>query len=182
MKTRADFLIEDLIERTRRNMNAAEELRSLPPIKLKTKPAPQKWNAVECIAHLNRYGDFYLPEFTAVISKSKHPAEALFKSGLLGNYFAKSVMAKEKLNKMKTFKVMNPADSGVEITELQVFIDQQKSLLSLLEKSRKVSLNKNKTAISISNWIRLKLGDTYRVVIYHNERHIVQARRAAGLL
>lgn len=182
MKTRTDFLIEDLIERTRRNMNAAEELRTLPTDTLKKKPAPKSWNALECIAHLNRYGDFYLPEFTRVISKSTHPSDPLFKSGLLGNYFAKSVMAKEKLNKMQTFKVMNPAGSGVGAEELQVFIDQQKSLLSLLEKSRKVSLNRNKTAISISNWIRLKLGDTFRVVIYHNERHIVQARRAAGLV
>ncbi|MEO9077333.1 MAG: DinB family protein, partial [Gelidibacter sp.] len=33
------------------------------------------------------------------------------------------------------------------------------------------------TAISISNLIKLKVGDTFRVVVYHNERHLVQANR-----
>ena len=40
-----------------------------------------------------------------------------------------------------------------------------------------LDLNKIKTAISISKWIKLKLGDTFRVVVYHNERHIKQANK-----
>ena len=38
--------------------------------------------------------------------------------------------------------------------------------------------DKTKTAISISKLIKLRLGDTFRVLIYHNERHIKQAERA----
>lgn len=44
--------------------------------------------------------------------------------------------------------------------------------------AQQVSLNKTKTGISISTWIKLKLGDTFKVVIYHNKRHIVQALKA----
>ena len=43
--------------------------------------------------------------------------------------------------------------------------------------SKNVNLDKIKTAISISKLIRLKLGDTFRVLIYHNERHIKQAEK-----
>lgn len=42
---------------------------------------------------------------------------------------------------------------------------------------KNIDLNKTKTAISISKWFKLKLGDTFKVVIYHNERHIAQARK-----
>lgn len=45
--------------------------------------------------------------------------------------------------------------------------------------ARNKDLGKIKTSISISKWIKLKLGDTFRVIIYHNERHIVQANKIA---
>jgi hypothetical protein len=57
------------------------------------------------------------------------------------------------------------------------FLDQQKQLLELLTKAQSVDLNKVKTSISISRWIKLRLGDTLRVVIYHNQRHMKQAGR-----
>ena len=41
----------------------------------------------------------------------------------------------------------------------------------------KIDLNKTKTAISISKLIKLKIGDTFRVVVYHNERHLIQAEK-----
>ena len=83
----------------------------------------------------------------------------------------------EKVKKMKTFKSMNPSGSKLDKNVLTRFISQQKKILELLDRSRKVSLNKTKTSISISKFIKLKLGDTFRVVIYHNERHVEQARR-----
>jgi len=50
-------------------------------------------------------------------------------------------------------------------------------ILDLLDSSRAINLNTTKTAVSISKWIKLKLGDTFRVVIYHNDRHIAQANK-----
>lgn len=87
------------------------------------------------------------------------------------------MLPKEKLNKMKTFKDKNPIGSGLDKRTIERFINQQEQLLNLLDKSKEIDLNKIKTAISISKWIKLKLGDTFRVVIYHNDRHIVQANK-----
>ena len=88
------------------------------------------------------------------------------------------MLPKEKLNKMKTFKSMNPIGSNLDKTVLEKFLSQQKTLLELLQQAEKVSLTKNKTGISISKWIKLKLGDTFRIVIYHNLRHVIQAEKA----
>ncbi|WP_317044615.1 DinB family protein [Chryseobacterium geocarposphaerae] len=54
---------------------------------------------------------------------------------------------------------------------------QQEQMLDLLKNAQNVDLNKTKTGISISSLIRLKLGDTFRFVIYHNQRHVQQAKR-----
>ena len=71
-----------------------------------------------------------------------------------------------------------PNGSDLNETVIERFLDQQLKTLELLDNARKVSLDKTKTAISISKLIKLKLGDTFRVIIYHNERHIAQAHKA----
>ena len=104
-------------------------------------------------------------------------SEATFKSGWLGNYFANSMLPKEKLNKMKTFKDKNPLNSNLDNSVISVFLEQQTQLLELLQKANNVSLNKVKVKVSIAQWLTIKLGDTFRFVIFHNERHIKQMER-----
>ncbi|AUP77728.1 DinB family protein [Flavivirga eckloniae] len=178
MKVTSEALITELIEKTRQNINQVEALRLKPIEELNWKTNKETWSVLECIEHLNLYGDFYLPEIEENVLKSTFNPETNFKAGFLGNYFAKSMLPKEKLNKMKTFKDKNPNGSNLDKTTLERFLVQQEKTLELLHKARKVSLNKTKTSISISKLFKLKLGDTFRVVIYHNERHIVQAKKA----
>lgn len=178
MKFNSEQLISELVELTRQNLNVAENLSRRPLEELNKKSSLESWSALECIEHLNRYGDFYMPEINAKISSSKHPKHADFKSNWLGNYFSNTMKYKEKLNTMNTFKSMNPVGSQLDKSVLDKFISQQKTTLELLGKARAVSLTKTKTGITISSWIKLRLGDTFRVVIYHNERHLIQAQKA----
>lgn len=177
MRTTSNELIEDLISRTKSTLNAVDEFRNSSQKELNWKENPESWSVLECLEHLNLYGDFYLPEIRRRIQEAKaRGASPEFKSGLLGNYFAESMLPKEKLNKMKTFKDKNPAGSRLDKTVLSRFIEQQKEMLELLKKAREVNLTKVKTSISITKLIKLRLGDTLRVVIYHNQRHVVQAQ------
>lgn len=170
-------LIQDLVERTERNIEQAEKFNPLSIEKLNWREEQDSWSILECFEHLNLYGDFYIPEIKNRIEGSKTKPKESFKSGILGNYFAKSMLPKEELNKMKTFKDKNPIGSRLDKDTIDRFISQQEQILSLLDKSREINLNKTKTAISISKLIKLKIGDTFRVVIYHNERHLVQANK-----
>jgi hypothetical protein len=74
---------------------------------------------------------------------------------------------------------MDPVGSQLNKSVLTTFLKQQQELLRLLEQAKTVDLTRTKTSISISSWIKLRLGDTFRVVIYHNQRHMEQAERAA---
>lgn len=170
-------LLQDLLEITRENLNTVENLKNQSTDYLNWKQNPESWSVLECIEHLNKYGDFYIPEITNKIKTSKHKSSEEFKSNWLGRYFSKSVSYNEDLNKMKTFKSMNPINSKLNIKTLEKFINQQHQIIELLDKSKNVNLDKTKTAISISKLINLRLGDTFRVLIYHNERHIRQAEK-----
>ncbi|MFT6167815.1 MAG: hypothetical protein ACJASF_002522 [Vicingaceae bacterium] len=178
----SEKLIQDLIERTKENMNAAEKLSTLSIDKLNWKVEQNSWSILESLEHLNLYEDFYIPEIKSKIENSSTLPNRNFKPGILGDYFAKGMLPKEKLNKMKTFKDKDPIGSALDKKVIHRFITQQEQLLNFLEQSRKIDLNKTKTAISITKWIKLKLGDTFRVVIYHNDRHIVQANKVLNFM
>jgi hypothetical protein len=181
MKLTNQELIDDIVQRTIANVLEAEKLQTLSVEDLNKKPSADSWSALECIEHLNRYGEFYLPEIKKqFLTSPQVDPTTIFKSGVIGNYFAKSLMPKENLNKMKTFKDMNPNGSELEIDVLDTFIAQQKEMLEILDRSLTLHLKKTKTAVSISSVIKLRLGDTLRVVIYHNDRHMAQANKAVA--
>ncbi len=177
MKIQSGKLIDELVEITNQHLEFAQQLQYKSNEELNYRKSPESWNTLECLEHLNLYGRFYIPEIDNRINSSKTTPQKEFKSGFLGNYFAKSMLPKDKLNKMKTFKSMNPIHKNLDKNVLEEFISQQKQILELLEKSRKVNLEKVKTSISITHFIKLKLGDTFRFVINHNTRHVIQAKK-----
>lgn len=170
-------LIKSLIDITNASIKKAEILQLKPLPDLLWRENETSWNILECIAHLNLYGDYYLAAIKTAIEKSETLGEKNFKPGLLGDYFAKSMLPKEKLNKMKTFKRMNPLHSNPDKDVLHLFIQQQIEIVQLLKRSENISLNKVKIPISIAKFIKLKLGDTFRFVINHNIRHIKQIEK-----
>lgn len=173
----SEKFVQALIEQTRQIMNRVEKLNNHDLFILSWKEDENSWSILECLEHLNLYGDFYLPQIEDRIKRSTTRPEAEFKSGLLGNYFSKSMLPKEKLNKMKTFKDKNPLNALLDKAVIDRFMNQQVKLLDLLHQSRKVSLNKVKIETSFSALIRLKLGDTFQFLINHNLRHLQQIER-----
>jgi hypothetical protein len=172
-------LIDELLRLIETTTVSAKQFKKLSSAQLNYKKSPESWSILECIEHLNLYGDFYLPEIQKQVLKAeKVPANSTVKSGLLGNYFANSMKIKNgKVNKMKTFKDKNPINSQLSVTTIDRFLKQQQLLASLLMQSKTIDLTKTKTAISISSLIKLRLGDTLRFLVYHIERHIQQAER-----
>lgn len=173
----SEKLIQSLSEQTKQIINQVEKLKENDSQMLAWKETPVSWSILECLEHLNLYGDFYLPQIKHKIKNSNTKTEAEFKSGILGNYFAKSMLPKEKLNKMKTFKDKNPLNAKLDKSVIDKFIHQQIELLDLLNKSREISLNKVKIEISISSLIKLKLGDTFQFFINHIIRHLHQIEK-----
>ena len=177
MKIASSTLINELIELTTQHIALAQQLQHNSPEQLNKRPYEGSWSTLECIEHLNRYADFYLPEIEQRIKSSTAPSREIFQSGLLGNYFANTMLPKSKLNKMKTFKKMDPIGSQLTADVIRIFILQQQRLIQILNTARQADLQKIKTSISISRWIKIRLGDTFSVLIYHNERHMQQIKR-----
>ena len=181
MISESEKLIGVLLKLTNENLNVAENFKTKSLEILNWKQDSEKWSVLECLEHLNRYGDFYIPEITSRLKSAKHKNTGDAKSSMLGGYFSNSVSYKEKLNKMKTFSSMNPKNSRLDKETITKFVSQQQQIIELLERAKIVSLTKTKTSISISKFIKLRLGDSFRVLIFHNERHMKQAEKTLVL-
>ena len=173
----SDKLIEGLIEQTKQIISQVEAIKNQELNSLTWKQKPDSWSILECLEHLNLYGYFYLPQINEKINQSKTTHQVDFKSGVLGNYFAQSMLPKKKLNKMNTFKDKNPVNSNLNKTVIDTFLKQQHTIIDLLNRSKKVNLNKVKIATTLSRLIKLKLGDMFAFLINHNIRHFKQIER-----
>jgi hypothetical protein len=179
MQIENNILIDDLLRRMEKCTRMVKEFETLSNDQLQFKNG-ERWSILECLEHLNLYGDFYLVEIEKqVIASPRKTIPTKFKSGLLGNYFANLMEVKNgKITKMKSPKDKNPSNSNLSITTISRFLKQQERLAILLNQCRNIDLTKTKAAISLTNLIKLRLGDTLRFYTYHIERHVLQAERA----
>lgn len=181
MKTDSKLLIRELAAIAEEDYKAILGLGKLPDEILNRKPSSTGWSALECVEHLNLYADYYLPKIADVFENIPEANNnSVFKSGLIGDYLVGMVKIKDGSKKVKTFAAMNPDGKKLGSNVVIKFLDNQKLLLELLQKAETANMNKGRISVTFSQLVRLKTGDILRFMVYHNQRHIQQALRAAG--
>jgi hypothetical protein len=173
----SELLIRNLQSDTQNILLKAEALKATDKTDLQWRPHESSWNTLECLEHLRLYGAYYLPEIERAILRSATTSEPAFKTGVIGNYFSRMMLPEGKLNSMKTFKDKNPLNADIEVSVIDDFIQQQLTLIDLLDRSRSVSLNRVRVSTSLSRFIALRLGDTFQFIVNHHIRHFRQIER-----
>ena len=180
-KFKTQDLIDQLEDDIKNIIAAAEHLQTADPVKLNYSIAEGSWSVAQTIEHLNIYCRHYLPLIEKSIVHISKDVDAWFVSGFWGNYFTKMMMPKnvyEIKNKMKTPKQFCPS-KGVNVEAVFTEFNQhQNKLLHLMEVSRRRNLNGIHIPVAISKFVRLRLGDMFRFLVAHEQRHIIQARSA----
>jgi hypothetical protein len=170
----------DLLEGDLRQIKlAAEHLQQADAVKLSYPPAEGKWSVAQILEHLNAYNRYYIPLMEKALMYSSAEKSAWFVAGLLGDYFTRSMMPKnvyEVKNKMKAMKAYSPSRGLNVETVFKEFYEHQDKLVQLMELAKSRNLNTIRIPLSISKLIRFKLGDTFRFIVAHEQRHMIQAR------
>ncbi|MGA0560577.1 DinB family protein [Larkinella sp. VNQ87] len=184
-----NVLLEQLAAETRELIQVVQgEFNSLTDRELNRQPSPDRWSVAQCLEHLNSYGTYYLPRLENAIQegaqKGSRPA-ARFRSGWLGNYFTNSMRPNDDGSigmKSKAVKNHTPASDLDARAVLWVFLDQQNQIIALLEEAKRVDIQELRVPISIARFVRLSVGDTFRFLLAHEQRHVLQARKVARIL
>lgn len=180
-KFKSEELIDQLESDIKQVIAAAEHLRTADPIKLDYTSNEGSWSVAQTLEHLNMYNRHYLPIIEKSMVHITKDVSAWFVPGFWGNYFTRMIAPSnvyEIKNKMKTLKNFTPS-KGLKVDDVfNEFLQHQNRYLHLLEIARRRNLNNIRVPITISRFIRLKLGDIFRFLVAHEQRHMIQARNA----
>lgn len=184
MMTQSAFL--DILEGYVREqvVIAREDLAPQSLERLQTRPDEKRWNALECLAHLNSYADYYFPKFELAIHKAKarkmEPADYV-EIGWLGSYCAKSVDPERRKSKMRSPKRHNHIHKSLDAGEIKKYITYQEILLRIIAKSREIDINKVSVKFQTVPFLKMSLGSFLQFLIWHERRHMLQAQEALAI-
>ena len=178
-KTKSVELLDQQQSYVRKIIATTTLVRQEDPELLLRPPAPGKWSVIQTLEHLNSYGRYYLPAIENAMKESKSSQE-WFSPGWLGNYFTNMMLPKNGVvtNKMQAPKDHRPSSDLDVKPVMDEFLKQQNQLLDLLEAAKKKNIGAIRVPISISKILKLKLGDTSRFFVAHEQRHLVQVHLA----
>ena len=163
-KFKSEELVNELQNDVKQLIAAAEHLQTADPVKLSYSSEEGKWSVAQCLEHLNAYSRYYLPAIEKAIAPISKEINAWFVPGFWGNYFTNMMRPTnvyEVKNRMKAMKAYSP-DKSVNVQQVfQEFFQHQNKLLQLLEIARRRNLSAIRVPISITRFIKFKLGDTF---------------------
>ena len=182
-KTRVSELLKKLGELTQAlSDDARKNFGELSPEQLFWRPNERTWSIAQCLSHLNAYYSYYLPVFRERIKNTRFrtPGE-YFVSSPLGTASIMSVKlgkVKNVKRRLKSAKDYNPITNATLKTEhaVEEFLANQEEMLRILADSRFINIRKAKCTLAVTSLVKLRLGDAFQFVIYHNERHVEQAK------
>lgn len=178
-------LIASLQQDVRETLLQLETIQQIPADVLLQQPEPGKWSIAQVLEHLNSYNRFYLAAIEKALNNSTKPGPRTYKAGWFGDYFTRLMQPKPDGTLAKKMSAPAAYNFGPELDPAKViseFRNGQQQLLRLLDKARTADLGRIKVPISISKLIKLKLGDVFRFLIAHQQRHFLQIDRVRGVV
>jgi hypothetical protein len=153
------------------------EVKKLPAEKLNQRPANGGWSLLECLEHLNRYSDYYNPVLEKAISNNVATNErAEITLTWLGKKSVEMI-SPENTRKQKTLKKMNPQGSLLNVTMVDIFLQNQQQLLTLLQKAKQANLGKKAVPVEFFRLLKMNIGETLLFMVLHEQRHFMQLQR-----
>lgn len=145
---------------------------------LARRPGPQRWSALECLGHLNRYAAHYLPRLEEKAGRAPERDRQEFKPGLLGKPFARAMHVSGRSKPMRSPGKMNPLGAVLDRAVVDEFVAYQRRYAGVVESLEGRELRGSRIPVSAFPIVRLHLGDMLYTLVWHNERHVAQAREA----
>lgn len=179
-----DELLDELIAMLLDSKVRVEQLREQNVEDLNWRPSAEKWTVLECLEHLNMYGDYYIPEIGTVIKKSRaQSGPKKFKHTWWGDYLVNALAPKSKqaVKPLNAMEKLNPKGMKLGAETVERFIKQHSQLIDLYEQARLVDIQHKCTGTTIP-LVRLRLVDSLRAQSYHSQRHVDQAFGVLELL
>jgi uncharacterized damage-inducible protein DinB len=149
------------------------------PAQLNWQPAPGSWSIAQCLDHLIRINSLYFPLLTALRSGRAQPTfweRYSPLSKVLGKLLIGSLRPEHR-KKLKTSPQAQPVTSEVADI-LDRFAQHQAELIDHLRAiPREIDRERTIVTSPLRRWVTYSLDDCLTILVVHEQRHVLQARR-----
>ena len=141
---------------------------------LEWQPLPKEWNILQCFDHLNLTHNYYHSRIKlAMRTPSLVSGERdRYKSSFWGRIYMH--FAFNPNYSFPTAAEISPT-TRPQLNVLDVYLDNQQTLLAFLDQVGRVDLTK--TPIPIEKGVKFNLGDCLKILVYHDDLHFGQAQQ-----
>ena len=157
--------------------HVAEEFLPLSDAQASWKPSPDRWSIGECMDHLRVTGEQYYPRLEGAIERAKQgdPSRP-YKPRFFGRLFVKFA-GPDGPRRVKAPKAFAPTSSDGGARAVREFLDQQSTLIELIERAEECDLNGGRFGSPVTRLLRFSLGEGLELMVRHQQRHRMQAQR-----
>lgn len=142
-------------------------------------PAPDAWSVGQCLDHLNATARNYLPLIDEGIAEAIR--RGLYSAGpyaytWVGRCFVYLVQPTTKI-RAKAPRQFLPAAGRPRQEVLAAFRAYQVQYIDRLRQANGLDLARARVSSPAARWLRIPLGSSFALMVAHERRHLVQARR-----
>lgn len=155
---------------------------NLNEMQLNWKPNADSWSVGQCLDHLIVSNRLYFPIFDSILNGTKKKTfwERLpFMPKVWGNAIVKALAPSNK-DKTKTFPVFEPSQSQIPTAILSNFVKNNEQLIQYFQRLDGADHNIIITS-PVAKFVTYSLGNTFKLLTNHEERHFLQAKRVMEL-
>lgn len=176
---------KDTLQEVRQQLNEVNrqisDFQQLDEEALRYRPGPGRWSVLDCLEHINLFYADYFSRMEPAIHQAVPSGRTQYTPGFFARRMIHGLRPKQgkRTMKIKTFKAMTPATD--EKTPEQIFDilwQYHARLEQLLTEAEALHWDRIKVASAIGPLLRFKLGDCFRLLMAHTERHLLQGREA----
>lgn len=146
---------------------------------LNWKPSPEKWSIGQCFDHLVAGNREMLSKIELKVRRRQR-STFFEKLPLLPRIFGPIVVktvSPESARKVKNPKILDPAESDIPLDVIERFLEGQEKVAASMEATGGVDLERTIMTSPVAPFITYSLLDGYRIVVFHGQRHLIQAKR-----
>jgi hypothetical protein len=154
---------------------------SLSSSQLNWKPSAERWSIGQCFEHLITSNKGYLPIMERVrhgTKQTKFLERLPVLPRLAGKLLIKS-LDPASARKLRSPKNFEPAQSGISVTVISDFVSQQQRVIEGMKSTSHLDLEKIVITSPALSIVTYSLMDAYRIIVTHERRHLLQAKRVA---
>jgi len=143
------------------------------------KPGEREWSIGQCFDHLIISNRPYVQIFEEILA-GRRRRRVWERVPLLPGVFGRlliNTLRPDSGRRVKARPAFHPSSSHIAPAVIATFLEQQERLLRLMEASRDVDLDGTTITSPVLRFVTYSLMDACRIIVVHEQNHIVQATR-----